>query len=135
MDKENILKLLEECCLTDLEEIRSEVNKLIDNKKSIAKKVIYTNDCYEESNYHKRKYRHYAKELTGIDITKTNGYAFQGKFLKIDQEDLVTVGSYVVECCFTTLSLYLIKEDGKELIFRSERIISFIQKAKEITGL
>ena len=54
-----------------------------------CKKTIYTHDCFGSSDYHFRKYKHFAKKITSIDGNKTNGYAFSGEFLDVRKENLV----------------------------------------------
>lgn len=98
-----------------------------------TKKTIYTHDC----DYHIRKYKHFAKKITAIDSNKTNGFAFLGEFLDVNKENLVSQGSYIVEVCSSSIKLYRAFNDSKELLLKgsSSGYVSFIRKAKEITGL
>ncbi|MCT4543512.1 MAG: hypothetical protein N4A63_08220 [Vallitalea sp.] len=124
--------------LEDLKEVRNALNNIIRKKSEKTKKVIYTHNCYNSSNYHFRKYKHWSKKITSVDDTKTNGYAFTGDFLKVDKENLVEVGSYIVECCDQSLYLYLLKnEDEVEELATGNynEFISFIRSVKEITKL
>lgn len=136
MEKNELMEIIKSLELQELEEVKKEIDEIIKSRK-IIKKIIYTHDCFNESNYHKRKYKHWAKELTGVDDSKTNGFAFQGDFLKVDAENLVNVGSYVVECCSEHFTLYLVKENEKEFITdgRKKEMVSFIQEVKEIANL
>ena len=102
-----------------------------------TKKTIYTQDCFDSSDYHIRKYKHFAKKITAIDSNKTNGFAFLGEFLDVNKENLVSQGSYIVEVCSSSIKLYRAFNDSKELLLKgsSSGYVSFIRKAKEITGL
>lgn len=121
-----------------IEELEMLQKSILNEKESrVIKKTIYTHDCYDSSDYHRSKYKHFAKKLTGIDDSKTNGYAFSGDFLSVEDENLVTEGSYIVEVCIGILKLYRASNDEKELLLegKSGAYVSFIREAKEITGL
>jgi hypothetical protein len=81
--------------------------------------VLYTHNCKGSSNYHRNKYKHWAKLLTGVDATKCNGYAFNGEFLNINAEHKVAAGSVVVEVCDDTISAYLMDGIDNPLIERA----------------
>ena len=101
--------------MNQLDRIENRIKEIIKVKKAASEPqlVLYTHCCKDASNYHKRKYKHWAKLVTGIDTTKTNGYAFQGEFLNIDREHKVSVGSIIVAVCDTTIVAYEITENGK----------------------
>ena len=126
---------LKELTIEELEILKTNVLK--ERESRITKKVIYTHDCFGSSNYHMNKYKHFSKKLTGIDESKTNGYAFSGDFLSVECENLVTEGSYIVEVCMGIIKLYKASDNEKELLLKgnSGAYVSFIRKAKEITGL
>ena len=42
--------------------------------------ALYEHGCSDGSNHHLKKYKHWAKLVTAVDLSKNNGYAFQGKF-------------------------------------------------------
>lgn len=42
------------------------------------------------------RWKSWAKVLAGVDRTKTNGYAFQGEFVKLGRKTELEVGSYVL---------------------------------------
>jgi hypothetical protein len=75
---------------------------------------VYTHDCKGSANYHLNKYKHWAKRVTAIDKSKTNGYAFIGDFLKVQNEHMVPKNSIVVEVCDTTLTAYRITGDHEK---------------------
>lgn len=75
---------------------------------------VYTHDCKESANYHLNKYKHWAKLVKAIDKSKTNGYAFIGDFLKVQNEHRVPKNSIVVEVCDTTLTAYRITGDHEK---------------------
>ncbi|MBS3986208.1 MAG: hypothetical protein KGZ66_11490 [Selenomonadales bacterium] len=87
--------------------------------------VLYTHDCKTSAKYHLNKYKHWAKQVHAVDITKTDGYAFQGEFLSVAREHKLPVGSFVVEVCDATITAYRLDADGKErLASRSTRSMS-----------
>lgn len=126
---------LKDLTIEELEKLQ--VNVLKERDSRITKKTIYKHDCYGSSNYHIGKYKHFAKKMTGIDGSKTNGYAFSGDFLSVEGENLVTEGSYIVEVCSWKIKLYRASNNEKELLLegKSGAYVSFIKEAKEITGL
>ena len=126
-------KQLEEIILSLNQEELKETKKLIEKQlaeKTKKEKVIYTHNCYNASNNHFRKYKHWCKLIEDIDSSKTNGFAFIGEFLFTDKENLVDKNSYVVEVCANDLSLYkIIGDNEKELILegKSSKYVSFIK--------
>ncbi len=126
---------LKDLTTEELEILKAEILKERDSRGT--NKTIYRHDCYDSSNYHIGKYKHFAKRLTGIDDSKTNGYAFSGDFLSIEGENLVTEGSYIVEVCSWKIKLYRASNDEKELLLEgtSSAYVSFIREAKEIARL
>lgn len=108
------------------EEITTLIAKLKDELKSreaaTSRLVVYAHDCYDASNYHKNKYKHWCKLIKGIDDTKVNGYAFMGPFLCPFSENKVEIGSIVVEVCNTDYTAYKITGDNeKEKICKARR--------------
>lgn len=88
-------------------------------------RVLYTHDCQTSAKYHLNKYKHWAKQVHSVDVTKTDGYAFQGDFLSVTREHKLPVGSIVVEVCDATITAYRLDADGKErLANRSTRSMS-----------
>lgn len=127
-------KYIESLDIDTLKDIRKEISNKIEERKT-EKKVIYVHECYGSSQYHFRSKKHWAKIVTEVDDDKTNGYAFEGKFLNCEKENLVPNGSYVVETCCEKLFLYVIKDDySKELLVegREREFISFIKECKTI---
>jgi len=86
-----------------------------------SKLVLYTHHCKNESRYHLSKYKHWAKRITGVDTTKTNGYAFQGNFLDVRSEHKLPVGSIVVEVCGDDITAYELTENGKKEFATAKR--------------
>ncbi|MFL0250642.1 hypothetical protein ACJDT4_09440 [Clostridium neuense] len=132
----DIIVNFNELTIEELQQLKQEVVEHI-NAKRENKQVIYVHDCCYSSNYHRGKYKHFAKLLTSIDDTKTNGFAFNGKFLKVDKENLVEKENYVVEVCNCSIRLYKVEEDSINLILEgnSRQYVSFIREAKRLTGL
>lgn len=78
--------------------------------------VIYTHGCRGSSDYHKRKYKHWAKHIHSVDTTKFDGYAFIGDWLELERYNYVPSGAIVVEVCSDDFTCYRITEDRKEEI-------------------
>lgn len=76
-------------------------------------KVVYEHECKGSARHHLMKYKHWAKLITSVDTSKTNGFAFDGEFLDVNSEHKIDVGSLVVEACGDTITLFRIDEDGK----------------------
>ena len=74
--------------------------------------VLYTHNCKGASRHHLTKYKHWAKLVTAVDTTKTNGYAFAGDFLRVESEHKVPAGSIIVEVCDRDIAAYRTKADG-----------------------
>lgn len=115
------LKELIRTAQAELETRQPEENKL----------VLYTHNCKDSSNHHMGKYKHWAKHVTSVDVTKTTGYAFGGDFLKVDLEHKLPVDALVVEVCDRTITLYRITETGKEELddAKTNSMSSLIERA------
>lgn len=111
-----MLENLKNMSIEELENLKTKINEEIGTRKPKTEYVVYSHDCMNSANYHKGKYKHWAKLVTAIDATKANGYAYQGEFLNINVEHKVPAGSLVVEVCNTTIEAYRITENGKELV-------------------
>ena len=74
--------------------------------------VLYTHGCKGAASYHLGKYKHWAKLVTSVDTTKTNGYAFAGEFLAVTAEHKVPLGSVIVEVCGKDIDGYVYESDG-----------------------
>ena len=96
---------------------------------------VYTHDCKESSNYHLGKYKHWAKLVKAIDKSKTNGYAFIGDFLKVQNEHRVPKNSIVVEVCGTTLTAYRITGDHEKTKISSAGMKSLSSLISELFDL
>lgn len=134
----SIEEYMEKIKSLNLEELQTLQEQIIKEKDSRApKKFIYSHDCCGYSNYHISKYKHYSKRITGVDDSKTNGYAFLGEFLNVRKENLVPDGSFILEVCNMSLKLYKINKECKELVLEgyTNMFVSFIKEAKELTKL
>jgi hypothetical protein len=83
----------------------------LDNRQ--AELALYTHDCANAARHHLGKYKHWAKHVVSVDISKTNGYAFGGNFLAVEREHKLPVGSLIAEVCDTTITLYQLTGAGK----------------------
>lgn len=118
------------------EELNDLLNKIKEELNArTKKKVIYRCEDCNVSNYSKKKRNCWAKVLTKIDDTKTNGYAFAGNFLNLRAENAINEGDYVVEHNAGGFILYKATGDNKkELVaegYKNE-LITFIRKCKKI---
>lgn len=98
-------------------------------------KVIYTHNCKHKADYHKNKYKHWAKVLTGIDDSKNNGYAFIGNFISVNKENLIPENSIVIEVCSNKYTAYrAIGDYQKEEIMSCNKnnLVSFIKELKSL---
>lgn len=59
--------------------------------------MIICHSCHRSSDYHIRKYHHWMKKVTNIDIQHSNGYAFEGVFLDVDKENVVNTNDWILE--------------------------------------
>lgn len=129
---------IKQLTIDELRELKREIEEEIRvRQEAEAKKVVYTHDCKDKASYHKGKYKHWAKLVTSVDSSKTDGYAFVGEFLKIDSEHYVPAGAIVVEVCSDTFTAYKVIGDyKKELISEGKRnsLVPFIRVVEESLG-
>jgi hypothetical protein len=94
-------------------------------------KVVYEHECKGSARHHLMKYKHWAKLITSVDTSKTNGFAFDGEFLDVNSEHKIDVGSLVVEACGDMITLFRIEEDGKlELTkYQKNKMSALIERA------
>ena len=96
-------------------------------------KIIWKGGCFNCANHHASKYKHYAKIVTNIDTTKTNGYAFEGSWLNWRYENSVNSTDFVLEYCEGNVKFY--RADDVENAIKERnyaaRAISFIQNCAE----
>ena len=111
--------------------IQERKNKLESKQKQL---VLYTHNCFDASNYHINKYKHWSKLITSVNTTKTNGYAFSGDFLSVTKEHKLPVDSIIVEVCSGDIYAYKLTSEGKQEILKGNtKIMSgFIEKVDKI---
>lgn len=107
---------LKEMTIEELQALLVEVRREIESRQEKPELVIYTHDCKNSARHHRNKYKHWAKLVTGIDTSKTSGYAWQGEFLSVHAEHKVPIGSVIVEVCDNTITAYEMTADGKSKI-------------------
>jgi hypothetical protein len=127
---------LKEMSLNELEALRKAISEEIASRQK-TELVLYTHGCQKSASYHLRKYKHWAKLVTGVDTSKTNGYAFQGDFLKVEAEHKLPVGSIVVEVCDADIFAYRLTPNGKEEIARAKTksMSALIEKVAKVASL
>ena len=109
-----VLEKIKSMSVEELESLKNIINEELE--KQPKKYGVYAHDCMNSANYHKNKYKHWAKLVKNIDTNKSNGYAFIGEFLSINVEHKLPIGSLVVEVCDRVIEAYRIEANGKVLI-------------------
>lgn len=118
-----------------------ELNKLIEDAKTELasrgdEKIIYLTEFRRGNSGYKR----WAKEITAIDTTKTDCYAFFGNWLNKEDEteNVVSKGSYILEYIGTKENQFCLYKaldnNNKELVLEGDKknLISFIREASKI---
>lgn len=129
---------LKEMSIEKLKELQKMIGEELQTR--FIKKVIYVHPCKGSAKHHMRKYKHWSKKLVAIDDTKTNGYAYEGDFLKVDSQNLVSEGDFVIEYSGCGCGFKLVKVVGDE---KTEELatgthgnmIDFLREVKDLTGL
>lgn len=118
-------------------ERRIENTKNQKGENGMKKMVVYEHDCMSAARYHLNKYKHWAKVLSDVDVTKSNGFAFIGEWLQVTSQNQVIEGSLVVEYCGydgnREFKLYRVTQFGKQEIATASRqtLVDFIRIAAE----
>lgn len=105
---------LREMTTKELTELLARVRAELDSRTSESEMVAYTHDCFGSARYHLGKYKHWAKKVDAVDITKSNGYAWKGEWLQVNAENMVPVGSLVVEVCGSDMAVYRATGHGEK---------------------
>ena len=109
-----------------------EDNEMVENEE-----VIYTHECHDQSNYHLKKSKHWAKLVKSIDKTKTDMFAFEGEWLSATEENIVHVGDIILEfkgCKDRCYSLIRVLKGGELeylAIGTMKKKVSFIKECYE----
>lgn len=117
----------------ELENLKMVLNKEITKRKKVTVNVCYEHDCKDSSKYHLKKYKHWSKLIEEVDLSKRNGYAFIGRFLTVDKQNIVPSGALVVERCDDRLRCYRITSERKELACEGQAnsMVTFISAVNE----
>lgn len=119
----------------ELMELEQEIKKEVTTRQPKQEFVKYEHDCHNAGNskYHFKKYQHWAKLINDIDMTKSNGFAFIGKFLSVSSQELVPINSVIVEKCGNDLKCYRMTSQGKKLIVSGSigSMVDFIMLVKQ----
>lgn len=128
-ERKETMKSIKEMTIEELKELRSQIDTEIKAREPKKELVLYTHDCKDSANYHLGKYKHWAKAVTAVDTTKTNGFAFSGDFLKVRNEYKLLVGTIIVEVCDTDITCYRLVPEGKEKLYTGDTrsMSSFIE--------
>ena len=118
MTEMNMKELTAEEITTIIDQLRAELK----TREAAPDLAVYAHDCQRSANYHQRKYKHWCKLVTEIDLTKADGYAFIGRFLQVTAENMVPRGSVIVEVCGTDYIAYRVVGDHeKEELCKASR--------------
>ena len=125
-----------EALITLKQLITDEINK---RQQINTQLLLYTHNCKGCSNHHRGKYKHWAKIVKHVDISKTNGYAFEGEFISPWAEHKLPEGTIIVEVCDITITAYRLKKDAKgnkELIgeAKTDRMSALIEQLAKIVN-
>jgi len=83
------------------------------NPEEVRELILYTHGCKRSAHYHLGKYKHWAKVVKQVDMTKANGYAFIGEFLGVGQEHKLPGNSIVIEVCDHKITAYQLMGEDK----------------------
>jgi len=106
---------LKEMATEELEKLIKEARAELGNRNR-NNLILYTHSCKNSAKHHLGKYKHWAKAVTDVDTTKTNGYAFAGEFLNVSCEHKLPIGAIIVEVCGPSIRAYRLGSEGKECI-------------------
>lgn len=113
----------------ELEELMVQVRQELASRRADTPVLInWLHPCSEASNYHINKYKHWAKLVKSIDTTKSTGYAFEGDFLRVRQQQKVPIGGIIVWTCDKTLVASRITAEGPVTVAEGtyDRMADFI---------
>lgn len=97
----------------ELEGLMAQVRQELASRRADTSAFInWSHPCAGASQYHLCKYKHWAKIVTSVDATKSNGYAFAGTFLDVHRQHKVPIGSLIVWTCGHQLVAQRITSEG-----------------------
>lgn len=122
---------LNEMTIEELNDLSKEITIEI-RRREKREKIIVTHECKDSSNYHLNKGKHWIKIVSKIDDSKTNGFAFEGTFLSVQNENLVHPDDFIVEVCLGKMKFYRAC-DGQEKAIEGSKsnFVTFIRECKE----
>lgn len=120
-DESEALAALTEEFHRDAQDLLDEAWQSAEEAPAPPKLVVYEHDCHGASTHHLRKYKHWAKVVREVDLSKTDGYAFVGDFLRVEQDHMLPTGSLVVEVCDNRYDAYVVGPEGKDRIADGRR--------------
>lgn len=127
---------LKSMTIQELDTLLGDIKKEIAARSAVPELVLYTHDCQKSAKYHLTKYKHWAKAVRSVDLTKTNGYAFIGDFLAITTEHKLPIDTIVVEVCDKDVTAYQVTAAGKVKVAeaKTNSMSSLIQKVADVIG-
>lgn len=124
---------IEAMSMAELYELKAKINQEILNR--TEKKVMYQHDCFGSARYHFANYKHWAKIVTAVDVTKATAYGFIGDFLNVHITNVVPLHSIIVECCGVTYRVYEVMGDYNKMELyncRRNHIVECLLKVEQI---
>jgi hypothetical protein len=115
---------LKNMSIEELESLKKAIVAELHSREEKPELVLYTHACKGSSTYHLNKYKHWAKLVKSVDVTKTNGYAFAGEFLNVNAEHKIPAGSIVVEVCDCSITAYIAGKEFEEIGHANTRSMS-----------
>lgn len=119
--------------IAELYELKANIDKEILNR--TEKKVMYQHNCFGSARYHFANYKHWAKLVTAVDVTKATAYGFIGDFLNVHITNVVPLHSIIVECCGVTYRVYEVTGDYNKIELyncRRNHIVECLLKVEQI---
>jgi hypothetical protein len=125
---------LKSLSIDELQALKADVEAEIAARMGTEKKMVpYSHDCANAAKHHLGKYKHWAKLVSAVDTSKSDGYAFSGEFLVVERQHRVPDGAIVVERCDNSILVYRVTDAGKEQIAQSSAraMVSLIDSAAQ----
>lgn len=94
-----------------------------------ADKMLYPHDCYSSPSYHLKGYRHWAKKIDSVDMSKTDESALEGEFLNVSTEYELPLNSVIIEARGQNgVIVYILENNGKSFFSRDNKVTAQLIK-------
>lgn len=134
MSIENLVKLIETLTPEQTEAAEKYIASLSTPLKKTLTPWELGRFCGNTAKYHSKKYKHWCKRVTSIDITKSNGYAFEGDFLPWGKQTMAGVGDCFLEHCDGSYLFWMVTDDEhcEQVVGSRNDFCDFILKSKKM---